>query len=113
FATVIAARPIAQTYVLVGRAYRDAGQYDRSRTALKKALALDPRVRRAHYYLGTSLFMAEAVVRLDEAIGEFRSELAIAPDDPLANLRLGMALVETRRERETLPTLPGAARAPR
>src|SRR4029077_120307 len=35
FATVIAARPIAQTYVLVGRAYRDAGQYDRSRTALK------------------------------------------------------------------------------
>lgn len=112
FATVIAARPIAQTYVLVGRAYRDAGQYDRARTALKKALALDPRVRRAHYYLGTALVMAEGTVRLDEAIAEFRKELIVAPDDPLANLRLGMALVETRREREALPPLQIAARSP-
>ena len=112
FASVIATRPIAQTYVLVGRAYRDAGQYDRARTALNKALALDPRVRRAHYYLGTSLVMAEGVVRLDEAIAEFRKELAIAPDDPLANLRLGMALVESRREREALAPLQTAARSP-
>jgi tetratricopeptide (TPR) repeat protein len=112
FASVAAARPIAQTYVLIGRAYRDAAQYDRARTALKKALALDPRVRRAHYYLGTTAVMSEGVVRLDEAIAEFRQELKIAPDDPLANLRLGMALVESRREREALAPLQIAARSP-
>ena len=36
------ARPIPQTYVLIGRAYRDAAQYQRARTALEHALALDP-----------------------------------------------------------------------
>jgi len=111
-AEVAASRPIAQTYVLIGRAYRDAGQYERARTALKKALTLDPRVRRAHYYLGTAAVMAEGVVRLDEAIAEFRKELALAPDDPLSNLRLGMALVESRREREALAPLQIAARSP-
>src|SRR5262249_36599633 len=35
FAAVEAARPMAQTYVLVGRAYRDAGQYERAQKALR------------------------------------------------------------------------------
>ena len=38
-----AARPIPQTRVLIGRAYRDAGEYDRARAALRAALRQDPR----------------------------------------------------------------------
>ncbi len=109
FAQLAAARPLPQTYVLIGRAYRDAGQYDRARVALQKALAKDPRVRHAHFYLGTIPVMAEGVVRVEEAIVEFRRELKLSPDDPLVNLRLGMALVEARREREALGPLQIAA----
>ena len=111
-ASVAAAKPVAQTYVLIGRAYRDAGQYERAEKALRHALAMDPRVKRAHYYLGMAAVMAEGTVRVDTAIAEFREELKITPDDPLVNMRLGMALVEARREREALAPLQIAARAP-
>lgn len=110
FAEVTAARPIAQTWVLIGRTYRDAGFYDRARTALTAALKKDPRARRAHYYLGTTALMAEGIVRLEEAIGEFRQELKLSPEDPAANLRLGMALVEAQRPSQALPALEIAAR---
>ena len=112
FERVLAARPIPETYVLVGRTYRDAGLIDRARGALSKALEINPRTRRAHYYLGTLAVMAEGDIRLEEAASEFRKELNIAPDDPLANLRLGMALVGLRRPAEALQPLEIASRAP-
>lgn len=110
FARVLASRPIPETYVLVGRIYRDAGLFDRARALLLKALEMNPRTRRAHYYLGTLAVMAEGVIRLEEAIREFQAELKVAPEDPLANLRLGMALVEGRRPAEALPPLQIAGR---
>ena len=109
FARILKARPLPQTHVLIGRTYRDAGEYERARTALQTALKLDPRTRRAHYYLGTLAVMAEGVLRLNEAIGEFQQELKLAPTDPLTNLRLGMALVEAHRENAALPPLEVAA----
>jgi tetratricopeptide (TPR) repeat protein len=112
FAEVAAARPIPQTYLLIGRAYRDFAQYARARTAIRKALALDPKVPHAHFYLGTIEVMEEGVVRVDAAMAEFRRELQIDPNDPLVNLRLGMALVEAHREKEALAPLQLAARDP-
>jgi tetratricopeptide (TPR) repeat protein len=112
FAAVTAARPRAETYVLIGRAYRDAALYGEARTALGKALTLNPRVHHAHYYLGTVAVMEEGVVKVDEAIKELQQERAIEPNDPATTLVLGMALVEAHREREALPHLEAAARAP-
>ena len=112
FAAVAAQRPIPQTYVLIGRAYRDAGVYDRAATALRRALTMDPRVRRAHYYLGMVALLSEGVSRIEEAIAEFQQEQKIAPDDPLNTLRLGMALVVARREREALGPLERLAGTP-
>jgi tetratricopeptide (TPR) repeat protein len=113
FARVAAARPIAQTHVLVGRAYRDAGEHDRARAELQAALRQDPAVRRAHYYLGT-VALADARTgpdRLDRAIAEFREELKQAPDDAAANDQLGLALLEAGRAAEALPALETAVRA--
>jgi tetratricopeptide (TPR) repeat protein len=110
FGEVAAARPLPQTYVLIGRTYRDFGYYERARNALRRALKMDPRTRRAHYYLGTAAVMEEGVVRLDEAISEFRAELKLAPGDPATSLRLGMAFVEARRYEEALPLLETIAR---
>jgi tetratricopeptide (TPR) repeat protein len=112
FRQVALARPIPQTYVLIGRAYRDAGDYERARAALEKALTMDPRVRHAHYYLGTLGVRAEGVVRVEDAIAEFRKELSLSPQDPFINEWLGMALVEAHHEQEALPYLQFAARAP-
>jgi len=112
FAEVAAARPVAETHVLIGRTYRDFGHYDRARQALRRALKMNPKIRRAHYYLGTAAVMEEGVVRLDEAIAEFRQELELAPGDPPATLRLGMALVESRRCDEAMPLLESCVRGP-
>jgi tetratricopeptide (TPR) repeat protein len=113
FARVATERPIPQTYVLIGRVYRDAGAYDRATAALRRALAIDPKVRRAHYYLGMVTLLSEGVSRIDEAIEQFVQEQKIAPDDPVNTLRLGMALVVARREREALGPLEALARNPR
>ncbi len=111
FAEIVRAKPMAQTHVLIGRTYRDAGEYGRARVALEAALKQDPHVRRAHYYLGTVAVMEGGVVRLDEAIAQFQQELQLAPEDPVTNLRLGMALVEAHREKEALPALQIATRS--
>jgi tetratricopeptide (TPR) repeat protein len=111
-ARVVAARPIPETHLLIGRTYRDFGLYDRARASIEQALAMAPRLRRAHYYLGTLAVMAEGVLRLDEAIREFREELKISPDDALTNLRLGIALVEARRAAEASAPLEIASRVP-
>ena len=110
FAAVAAEHPQAETFVLIGRIYRDLKYYPRARTALKRALAIDPRIPRAHYYLATSALMEEGVVRLDEAIAEFRQELKVAPNDVSTIVRLGMALVEARRNEEALPLLEKAVK---
>jgi tetratricopeptide (TPR) repeat protein len=99
--------------VLIGRAYRDAGEHDRARAQLQAALAQDSTVRRAHYYLGM-VVLADARVgpdRLDRAMAEFREELKLAPDDAPANDQLGLALLEAGRPAEALPPLESAARA--
>jgi tetratricopeptide (TPR) repeat protein len=110
FAEIAARRPIAATHVLIGRTYRDVGEYERARTELRAALKLDPRARRAHYYLGM-VAVAEGMSRLDEAIAEFQAEVKLAPQDAPANLELGMALVEARRHEEALPALEIALRS--
>jgi tetratricopeptide (TPR) repeat protein len=112
FAQVAAARPSAHTYVLIGRTYRDFRFFEPARSALRRALKMDPKTPRAHYYLGTAAVMEEGVVKVDEAIAEFREELRIVPDDPPTTLRLGMALVEARRDAEALPLLQKATAVP-
>lgn len=109
FADVLKAHPGAETDVLIGRTYRDHGFYDRAREALERALKKDPRIRRAHYYLGTLAVLTEGVLRLDDAIREFEAELRINPRDPVTNLRLGMALVEAQRPEPALTHLLMAA----
>jgi tetratricopeptide (TPR) repeat protein len=113
FAQVLSQRSIPAAHVLVGRAYRDADERERARTHLRVALGQDPRVRRAHYYLGTLILADDETHadRLERAIAEFRAELELAPEDAPANDQLGMALIEAGRQAEALTALEAAARA--
>jgi tetratricopeptide (TPR) repeat protein len=105
------ARPIPQTRILIGRAYRDVADYERARAEFRAALAQDPRTRRAHYYLGMVLLMNEGVSRVDDAVAEFRRELEVSPDDPTTHLFLGGALVVAGRHQEALSSLELATRS--
>jgi tetratricopeptide (TPR) repeat protein len=110
FAQALRARPLASLHVLIGRAYRDAGEYARARAELHAALDQDPTVRHAHYYLGM-VTLADPTTgpdRLDGAIAEFREELKLAPEDALANDQLGVALLEAGRAPEALAVLQRA-----
>jgi tetratricopeptide (TPR) repeat protein len=112
FAEVVKARPIPQTHVLIGRAYRDAREYARARRELQAALGMDPSVRRAHYYLGM-VILAEGGTspeRFEKARAEFQEELKLAPGDPLTNDQLGLVLLEAGRPAEALPFLETAVR---
>lgn len=100
-------RPAAQTYVLIGRTWQDAGDVERARAALRKAVVMDPKVRRAHLYLGL-ISAKEDLSSLDAAIREFEREVRLAPEDPAANLYLGLALMMTRQYAEALPHLEAA-----
>ena len=110
FAELVERRPIPETHVLVGRTYRDFGHWGPAHEALLAALELDPQLRRANYYLGTVDLFAEGLDLLDEAMGHLEAELRVTPDDPLANLYLGAALVEQRRYEEAVPRLELATR---
>ena len=111
FARIVKERPLPQTHVLIGRTYRDFKEYGRARTELHAALRMDPATRRAHFYLGTLGLMEGGPGGLEEAIAEFRQELKLSPADPLASLRLGIALMENRQPAEALPALELAARS--
>jgi tetratricopeptide (TPR) repeat protein len=113
FSEIVKARPMPETYVLIGRTWRDASEYARARAALRKAIDMNPRVERAHYYLGTVALREEGVVRLDEAIGEFEQEMKIQPADPVTTLRLGIAYVLAKRPTDALPLLERATSGPR
>ncbi len=110
FAELAQRRPIAQTHVLIGRTYRDFDLYSQAREHLRAALALDPRVPRAHYYLGSVDLLDQGQDLLEEAMGHFSAELEVTPEDPMANLYLGVALVEKRRHGEAVPHLELAGR---
>ena len=112
FARLVESLPAAETLVLVGRVYRDAGEYGRARSALQAALERDPAVRRAHYYLGmTALAEAKSADRFRAAETEFREELKLAPQDPLARAQLGQVLLDAARPEAALPFLEASVEA--
>jgi tetratricopeptide (TPR) repeat protein len=111
FEGIVQARPIPQTRVLVARTYREFGEYARARGELRAALEQDPRTRNAHYYLGMLAVTQDGRAGIEQAVAEFRAELKLEPEDPLASLELGVALVEGRREQDALPALEVAARS--
>jgi tetratricopeptide (TPR) repeat protein len=104
-------RPIPQTHVLIGRTWRDHREFERARAALRAALKADPGVRRAHYYLGLVALEDAGRAGIDEALAEFKAEVAIAPEDVPANLELGVALVQRQLFADALPALEVASRA--
>lgn len=77
---------VAWLYSLIGVLHYDRGDYERSETALNKALSLDRNLAVAHVNLG---LLPEAKHEFDAAIAEYKSAVAIDQKLAIAHNNLG------------------------
>lgn len=104
----LGARP--QLHIIFGRAYRETVFLAEAIAEFKKAVALDPKSARAHYYLGLTYLLKDGTARFNDAAKEFQSALAANPDDYFANYYLGIIHLKERRLDAAISLLEKAAR---
>ena len=96
--------------MLIGRAYRETGFLPESIEEFKKAIELDPRFPRVHYYLGLTYLYKDGAARIPDAIEEFKIELAANPEEYFANFYLGILYIMERKLEPAIGLLEKAAR---
>src|SRR5262249_12143115 len=80
-----------------GRAYRETDFLAEAIEEFKKAVALDPKFPRAHYYLGLTYLLKDGAARLGDAAEEFKIELIANPGEFFANYYLGIVYLLDRK----------------
>jgi tetratricopeptide (TPR) repeat protein len=85
-----------QLHVLLGRAYRETGYLDEAIREFKKAIEMDPRYPRVHYYLALAYLAQGEKERLPAARALFEQELAIDPHEFFSTYFLGVVYLEDR-----------------
>lgn len=76
----------ADTLLLLGQTWSDAGDYMHASQTFQKAALKNPRLARAHFFAGLALLHAE---HPEGAAAEFESELQLSPADNEARYNLG------------------------
>jgi tetratricopeptide (TPR) repeat protein len=79
-----------QLHIVFGRAYRETNFLPEAIDEFRRAVRLDPKFPRAHYYLGLTYLLKDGAAKTSEAAEEFKIELAEHPDEFLANYYLGI-----------------------
>ncbi len=83
----------ALIHIYFGRAYSETDYTDQAIAEFRQAIAKDPHVRGAHYYLALTYLGHNEEAGYAQAVPEFRAELAANPDDFPSRYMLGyMAL---------------------
>jgi tetratricopeptide (TPR) repeat protein len=83
-------------HVVLGRAYRETGYIDDAIREFKKAIDLDPRYPRVHYYLALAYLAQGEKERFSTAQTLFQQELAINPKEFFSTFFLGVIYLEDR-----------------
>jgi tetratricopeptide (TPR) repeat protein len=79
-----------QLHVVFGRAYRATGYLNEAISEFKKAIELNPRYSRAHYYLGYTYLLQGGRERFPLARPLFEQELEVNPHDYFSVFYLGV-----------------------
>ena len=95
-------------YLLLGRAYREIHQVDLALGEFRKALAVDPKYPRVHYYMGLTYLSAEANPDIEMALQEFKLETTIQPDEFAPQFFTGMVYARQRNTDEAVRYLTKA-----
>jgi tetratricopeptide (TPR) repeat protein len=85
-----------ELHVLLGRAYRETGYLDEAIREFKKAIELNPRYPRVHYYLALAYLAQGEKERFPTAQPLFEQELAINPKEFFSTFFLGVIHLEDR-----------------
>jgi superkiller protein 3 len=86
-----------QLRIVFGRAYRETGFMAEAIDEFKRAIAIDNKFPRAHYYLGLTYLLKDGASRLPDAEQEFKIELNSNPEEFFANYYLGIVYVMDRK----------------
>jgi tetratricopeptide (TPR) repeat protein len=85
-----------QLHVLLGRAYRETGYLDETIREFKKAIEMDPRYPRVHFYLALAYLAQGEKERIPTARALFEQELGIEPNEFFSTYFLGVIYLEDR-----------------
>jgi tetratricopeptide (TPR) repeat protein len=90
----------AQLHVYFGHAYWLTSNFDKAITEYKLALAKNPKVAQAHYFLGIAYLSRDEDKGWDEAAQEQREEIKNSPDDFRPHYELGNIALKQHRADE-------------
>jgi tetratricopeptide (TPR) repeat protein len=79
------------TLLLVGQLWIDIGDYARAVEVLRLASQIDTSMPKTHFYTGLAQLRAN---HFDDAVAEFKAELALVPSDPDAEYDLGFTYLQ-------------------
>ncbi len=79
----------ASLYIMIGRAYQNAGMMDHAVREFTHAAQIDPKTSRAHYFIGLVYMVQNEWVASPQARQEFVDEVKVNPKDFFGNFFLG------------------------
>lgn len=98
----------ANLNILLAHAFEDTGYFPEAEEQVKKALAIDSKIPRAHFYIGYLILQYGGVSRLAEAGREFDEELKINPQDFYSNFFRGVVYNVSVEHAKAIPFLQKA-----
>ncbi len=87
-----------QLHILFGRALRETYYAEEAVAEFRRALELDPRCPRAHYYIGMTYLIRDDFSVFPQAMREFETEVSLHPDTADAHLMLGTMRIYKDRD---------------
>ena len=100
----------AELHLFFGRAYEDADYPAEAEREFRAALSIDPKVPRAHFYLGYLLLQHGGGEKLSEAGREFEKELQMSPQDFPSNFFAGVVATSMNEHARAVRYLQEAIR---
>ncbi len=87
------------TLLLIARAWNEMGYYPQAAAACHKALQIDPQLQHAHFLAGSAYTRLE---KYDDAVNEFRAEMALSPGDIENEYSLAYVLLRQSKTDEAI-----------
>ncbi len=85
-------------HILSGRALREGYYIEEAIAEFRRALELDPRFPRAHYYIGMAFLARDDLSLFPQAMREFETEVSLHPETAPAHLMMGTMRIYRDRD---------------